>query len=270
MGEANIRLERKGAVAVVTLDRPGRLHAFNDVMFDVLEGVARELAASLPRAIVLTATGERSFSAGFDVHSDNPMVQRIVDSVSTKDESPARAAIAHIRRAVDAFVSLPVPIIAALNGDAYGGGAELAVRCDLRVMVKTAVICFSEARLGLMPDWGGGAALARLVGASHAAELVLTARKVGAGEALAMGLVNRVCEPGTALDEALGMATLIADNGPRAVRHALALIRNSRNTGYDASLEEEERRAVELIASGECFHGVGAFLEKKKPEFPDI
>ncbi len=121
-----------------------------------------------------------------------------------------------------------------------------------------------------MPDWGGGAALARLVGASRAAELVLTRGKVGAGEALAMGLVNRVSEPGAALDEALGMATLIAGNGPRAVRHALALIRNSRNTSYDASLEEEERRAVELIASGECFHGVGAFLEKKKPEFPDI
>ncbi|MCU0845576.1 MAG: enoyl-CoA hydratase/isomerase family protein [Spirochaetes bacterium] len=270
MVDANIRLERKDHLAVVTLDRPGRLHAFNDIMFDLLEGVARELAASLPRAIVITATGDRSFSAGFDVHPDNPMVQRIVDSVSTRDEGPAREAIAHIRRAVDAFVSLPAPIIAALNGDAFGGGAELAVRCDLRVMVKPAVICFSEAKLGLMPDWGGGAALARLAGASRAADLVLTARKLASDEALAMGLVNRVCEPGAALGEALGIAALIAENGPRAVRHALALIRNSRNSAYDASLEEEARRAVELIASGECFHGVAAFLEKKKPEFPDI
>ncbi|HSV96983.1 MAG TPA: enoyl-CoA hydratase/isomerase family protein [Spirochaetota bacterium] len=270
MADANIRLERKGRVALVTLDRPDRLHAFNDVMFDLLQKRAEELAASLPRAIVVTGTGDRSFSAGFDVRPDNPMVRRIVDSVTTKDETPAREAIAHIRRAVDAFVSLPVPIIAALNGSAFGGGAELSVRCDLRVMVKTAVVCFSEAKLGLMPDWGGGAALARLVGASRAADLVLTAREVGADEALAMGLVNRVCEPGAALNEALGMAALIADNGPRAVRHALALIRNSRNVAYDASLAEEAGSAVSLIVSGECFHGVSAFLERKKPEFPDI
>ena len=270
MSDANIHLERSGQIAVVTLDRPKRLHAFNEEMFNLLEERAAELSAALPRVIIITATGKRSFSAGFDVHPDNPMVQRIVDSVTTKDEGPARSAIERIRRAVDAFVSLPVPIIAALNGDAYGGGAELAVRADLRVMDRDAVISFSETKLGLMPDWGGGAALARLVGASRAAELVLTARKVSADEALSMGLVSRVCPSGGALEEALGIASLIAENGPRAVRHALALIRNSRNQSYDASLEEEARRAVELIVSGECFHGVAAFLEKKKPEFPDI
>ena len=125
MSDANIHLERSGPIAVVTLDRPKRLHAFNEEMFNLLEERAAELSAALPRVIIITATGKRSFSAGFDVHPDNPMVQRIVDSVTTKDEGPARSAIERIRRAVDAFVSLPVPIIAALNGDAYGGGRSL-------------------------------------------------------------------------------------------------------------------------------------------------
>ncbi len=270
MSENNIILERKGSISIVTIDRPKRLHAFNDVMFDMLENVAARLGESLPRCIILTGSGDRSFSAGFDVQPDNPMVKRIVDAVSTKDIAPARETITRIRRAVDAFVALPVPIIAALNGDAFGGGAELAIRCDLRVMARHAVICFSETKLGLMSDWGGGAALARLIGASRAADLLLTARKVLSDEALSMGLVNRVVDTGTALDEAIKIANLIAENGPHAVRHVLALVRNSRNISYESSLEEEAERAIALIASGECFHGVSAFLEKRKPEFPDV
>jgi enoyl-CoA hydratase/carnithine racemase len=171
---------------------------------------------------------------------------------------------------IDSFISVPVPIIAALNGNAYGGGAELAARCDLRVMDPEAVICFSEVSLGLMPDWGGGAALARLVGTSRAADLILTARKIGSSEAYAMGLVNRISEKSRALDEAIVFAEIIAENGPRAVRNALSLIRENQNISFSASLQMEAELAATLISSGECFHGVSAFLEKKKPEFPDI
>jgi enoyl-CoA hydratase/carnithine racemase len=175
-----------------------------------------------------------------------------------------------VRDAVDDFVSLPVPIIAAINGLAYGGGAELSSRCDLRVMDKNAVICLSEVRLGLMPDWGGGAALARLLGAVRAADLILTARKVGAEEALRLGFANRVSESGRCQEEALTLAEAISNNGPMAVRHALAVIRQSRNLSLDQTLALELEQAVALVESGECVHGITAFLEKKKADFPDI
>ncbi len=270
MNDGNITLDRIDNIAVVTLDRPDRHHSFNDRMLTLLEEVTRELRKATPRAIVITGSGDRSFSAGFDVQPDNPMMKRLIDAVTAKDEVPAREAISRIREVIDAFCSLPVPTIAALNGNAFGGGAELAVRCDLRVMVRGAFICYSEVSLGLMPDHGGGAALPRLVGASRAADLVLTGRRVGAEEALSMGLVSRICERGLALGEAVAMARAIAGNGPQAIRHSLALLRESRNRTYNESLAEESDRAVALIISGECFHGVSAFLQKKKPVFPDI
>jgi enoyl-CoA hydratase/carnithine racemase len=174
-----------------------------------------------------------------------------------------------IRKALDPLVSLPVPITAAINGLAYGGGAELAVRCDLRVMDQQAVICFSEVKLGLMPDMGGGVALTKLVGVSKAADLILTARKVKAKEALNLGLVNRISLPGECLKEALNLAERIADNGPNAVKSALKIIRNTSDLSEFQALKIEAETAAKLIATGECMVGVAAFLEKKKPEFTD-
>ena len=265
-----MRLERKGHVTVVTINRPERRNAFNEAMFKRIGLIAQELRAKPPRAVVITGAGDSAFSAGFDVNPDNPMLDNIIKAMSTGDREPSKKLIRDIRMAIDTFVTVPVPIIAALNGLAYGGGAELSVRCDLRVMDPEAVICFSEVRLGLMPDWGGGPALARLIGPSRAADLVLTARKVAAEEALGMGLVNRVSQKGKALDEAIALAESIAENGPRAVRSALSLFREAQNVPYSAMLDKEEELATALISSGECVHGVGAFLEKKKPEFPDI
>lgn len=265
-----ILFERKGHVAVVTINRPERKNAFNEAMFIRIAEVANDLRAKPPRAVVVTGAGDDAFSAGFDVNPDNPMLDGIIKAMSTGEKGPSVELIRDIRTSVDAFVTVPVPVIAALNGLAYGGGAELAVRCDLRIMDPNAVICFSEVRLGLMPDWGGGPALARLVGPSRAADLVLTARKVDAAEALAMGLVNRVSPRGRSLEEALLVAQTIAENGPRAVRAALSLLREAQNIPYAAMLDREEDLAASLIASGECIHGVGAFLEKRKPDFPDI
>ena len=270
MSEEGIFLARKGKVAVVTMNRPHRRNAFNEHMFLALAQVTNELKQNLPRAVVITGGSENVFSAGFDVNPDNPWVAKLINAVEEADSAPAEDLISRLRKIVDEFVSLPVPIIAALNGLAYGGGAELAVRCDMRVMDPNAVISFSEVRLGLMPDWGGGATLAHLIGPSRAADMILTARKVQAGEAINLGLVNRISRPGDCLDEALRLAEMIAKNGPRAVRYALNLIRQSQNQSLNRSLDLEADKAVSLIVSGECFHGVAAFLEKKEPEFPDI
>jgi len=136
-------------------------------------------------------------------------------------------------------------------------------------MDPDAVICFSEVRLGLMPDWGGGAALVRLIGPSRAADLILTARRVEAAVAMHLGLVNRISRPGQALEEAVSIAEMIAVNGPGAVRHALEVIRQSMNLSFSRALDLEAEKAASLIMSGECIYGVAAFLEKKEPEFPD-
>lgn len=271
MRSEGVFLERKGSLALVVLRRPGRLNACNREMFTRMDAVARELAEKpLPRAVIVTGDGSDAFCSGFDVNPDNPMVAEMARALEKGDPQPIETAIADIRKAVDRIVALPVPVIAAINGKAYGGGAELAVRCDLRVMDPAAVICFSEARLGLMPDWGGGATLTHLIGSAAAADLILTARRVGAREALQLGLVNRVSAPGKAVDEAVELAEAIMGNGPRAVQSALKVIRAGRNLSLEATLELERKTAVDLIASGECLHGIGAFLNGKAPDFPDL
>jgi len=143
-----------------------------------------ELTQSLPRVIILTGAGEKAFCAGFDMNPGNPLLTPLLTSAETHDKGPAYELIHRIRTSTDSLVLLPVPIIAAINGLAYGGGAEIASRCDLRVMDPHAVFCFSEVRLGLMPDHGGVEGLTKFVGASRAADLILTARKVDAQEAL--------------------------------------------------------------------------------------
>lgn len=269
MQNYNILLERKGSVAIVTFNRPQRRNAFDGHMCAELEKVVLQLRSHPPRAVVVTGAG-KNFCAGFDVNPDNPQVSGLIGAVERRERAPVEALIRRLQEMAEGLVSLPVPVIAAVNGDAYGGGAELASRCDLRVMDPHAVFCFSEARLGLMPDWGGGPGLTRLIGASRAADMILTCRKVGADEALHIGLVNCVSQPGMALEEATALAETIAQNGPRAVRHALAVIRRSAELPMNAALDLEREQAVSLIVSGECVHGITAFLSKQKPVFPDI
>jgi methylglutaconyl-CoA hydratase len=264
-----VLLEYRGHCAVITLNRPDKRNAFDLAMWTGLESAIGQLKKKIPRAIVVTGAGERAFSAGFDVNPANPQVASLMEAVRNHDRRPVEKLISFIRQTVDALVTLPVPVIAAINGLAYGGGAELAVRCDMRLMDPGAVLCFSETRLGLMPDWGGGVALVRLVGGSKAADLILTARRVNANEALNLGLVNRVSSPGGVMDEALAIADAISKNGPRAIRASLEVIRGSADLPIREALELETSIASGLVASGECVHGISAFLSKKEPDFPD-
>jgi enoyl-CoA hydratase len=263
-------IRREGKISVLTMDRPDRHNAFNEEMWRSLDEAAAALESDLPRAVVITGAGAKAFSAGFDVNPDNPQVGSLIDSVQKHDRGPVDRLIHYIRGVVDRFTSIPVPIIAAVNGMAYGGGAELASRCDMRIADPGAVFCFSEVRLGLIPDWGGGVALARLIGTGRAADMILTARKVNAADALVMGLVERISAPGSCLDEACEAARQISKNGPASVRAALAVIRKTRDLALPAALEFESDQAIGLIAGGECVHGITALLSKKEPEFPDL
>lgn len=269
MADYGVRLERMGNIAVVTLDRPERQNALNEHMWGCMEGVVDDLKKNLPRVVIITGAGNKAFCAGWDMNLDNPQALHLLKAIEDHDKGPIMAHISRWRTNTDRLVMLPVPVIAAVNGLAYGGGAEIASRCDLRVMDPNAVFCFSEVKLGLMPDHGGAVGLTRLIGPSKAADLILTARKIGAQEALSLGLVNRISAPGKALDEARALAETIADNGPLAVRHALKVIRSIQDMSCLAALELETEEAVTLIASGESIHGVAAFLSKQKPVFPE-
>ena len=185
MTDNRIRLERKNKIAIIFMDRPEKKNAFDTAMFEALEKVTRELERDHPRAVVLTGADDQSFCAGFDINLENPMTEEFLDAVNKKDTALAGKLINRMRYSIDGFVNLPVPVIAAINGPAYGGGAELATRCDMRIIDMGAELCFSEVRLGLMPDWGGGACLARLVGPARASDLILTARVIKADEAAA-------------------------------------------------------------------------------------
>jgi len=269
MTKYGIHLEIKNKIGRVHINRPERLNTFNSFMFSELKRVTEELTKNLPRVIVVTGSGDKAFSAGFDVNPDNPMVSSLYEAVTQNNTSLIHESITMLRGSIDGFVSLPVPIIAAINGMAYGGGAELAVRCDMRIMNESGVICFSETKLGLMPDWGGGATLAHLLGSSRATDLILSARKVFGKEALSLGLVNRISEKNQAYNDAVTLAGDISKNGPMAVRKALEVVRQSRNMTLHESLNLEYENAVSLITSGECVHGISAFLSKKDPVFPE-
>jgi enoyl-CoA hydratase/carnithine racemase len=264
-----VLMERNDKTAVVTFNRPEKHNSFNQAFWDDLNVCLDDFERKPPRAVVVTGAGPRAFSAGFDIGLENPQVSRLVDAVMQGVRPPVEELIRLIRTSVDRLVTLPVPVIAAVNGLAYGGGAELAVRCDLRVADPEAVFSFSEVKLGLMPDHGGAVGLQRLVGTSWAADLILTGRKVNAAEALQMGLVNRISEPGKCLDGALALARTIAANGPRAVRAALAVLRRAADLSTADALELESRHAVDLILSRECIDGITAFMNGKKPVFKD-
>jgi len=263
--------EKNNYLSWITLNRPEARNAQTDTMrTEIMQCLEDSRDDDNIRIIIITGAGDKAFSAGFDVNPDNPMVKSLMEAVENKDPVPCAAFLKRLRDPVDKLVGIPVPIICAINGLAYGGGAELASRCDIRVMDSDAMICFSETKLGLMPDWGGGPALARVVGQSIATDLLLTARRVGAEEALSLGIVNRISRKGEALKEALDLARSIARNGPTAVRYALSIIRKTNDLPFDEILELELEKAAALIASGECIHGITAFLTKKEAEFPDI
>jgi enoyl-CoA hydratase len=269
MSEGRVELRREGHVAVLIIDRPERRNALNEALWHALDAALAAIEAAPPRAVVLTGAGDRAFCAGMDVNPDNPQVARLIGAVQRGDVGPAAALLVGLRRIVDRLADLPVPTIAAINGLAYGGGAEIAARCDLRVVDPAATICFSEVRLGLMPDLGGGVALTRLLGPGRAADLILTSRRIAPDEALALGLVNRVSAPGAALAEAIALGAEISANGPRAVRSALQIIRRTPSLSDEEALAEELRSAAALIASGECAVGIPAFMARRTPDFPE-
>ena len=252
---AFVKTEVQGAVEIITIDRPKALNALNPEVLADLKAAFEAVDQETIRCIVLTGEGDKSFVAGADIGSMSTM---------TKAEGEAFGKLGN-----DVFLmieSFPIPVIAAVNGFALGGGNELAMSCDIRICSDNAVFGQPEVGLGITPGFGGTQRLARLVGMGMAKQLVYSALNIKADEALRIGLVNAVYPLAELYAAAEKLASQIAANAPIAVRAAKKAI----NEGLDLPMDEAV--VVEEKAFGSCFEtadqqeGMGAFLEKRKHE----
>jgi enoyl-CoA hydratase len=251
-----VRVERGESVAVLTIDRQEKLNALDPQVTEEIGQALLELEADSPRAIIVTGAGERSFVAGADISA-----MSVMEPMEAKRFSEiGHAAMALLDRS-------PVPTIAAVNGYALGGGCEVALACDVRVAAENATFGFPEVSLGILPGMGGTQRLPRLVGPALAKELIFTARRIGAEEAHEIGLVNRVVPQGEALKVANEIAAEIAANGPLAVRHAKSATNRAMDVDLVSGLEYEADQFALLFATEDAREGMGAFAERRKPEF---
>lgn len=245
-------------VLLVTLNRPDFANAFNTEMAEELTLLLERLNldAGGIRAVVLTGAGERAFCAGGDLKERHGMSDAAWFAQHRIYERMARA-----------IIGLPLPLIGAVNGAAYGGGCELASACDFIYAAEGVRFAQTEVRLGIIPGAGGTQLLARAVGERRAKEIIMSGKPFLADDAAAWGLVNRVLPSGDLLPAALEMAATIADNAPVAVRQAKQAIRTGMDMGLAAGLSFEIEAYNRTVTTADRREGVAAFNEKRKPDF---
>jgi enoyl-CoA hydratase/carnithine racemase len=264
-----VRIELQGGVADVRLNRPEKLNALDLAMFEGLVRAARELAGDPSlRAVVLSGEG-RAFCAGLDFASFQAMSGREGARAGGRNlferdgSSPANLA----QLAAWAWTELPVPVVAALHGVAYGGGLQIALGADLRLVAPDARLSVREIEWGLVPDMSGTQTLRRLVRLDVAKELTFTGRVVPGAEAVALGLATRVAE--SPREAALALAREIAAKSPDAVRAAKRLLDASGRVGVEEGLRLEEKLQASLVGRPNQVEAVRANLEKRAPRFAD-
>ncbi len=257
----DLLIESTPPLTIFTINREARRNALHGPLWWALRDEARRLSTHPPRALVVCGAGLH-FSAGMDLKPDNPLVSRLLPAIQTQSKDDLLALIRDLKEVVDAIATVPCPVIAAVEGVCTGGGLELALACDFRVASKNATFSLPEARVGMMPDVGGSVRLSRIVGRTRALDLILTNRQIDADTAMSWGLVNRLCEPGTALDAAKAMVAELATSSPTATREVLGLLRSA-----SPSFEEETQAGARVLASGETLEGLMAFAEKRAPRW---
>jgi len=249
-----VRSERRGAVALLTLDRPEALNALDRGILEALLGRIEELSGDATlRAVVVTGEG-RAFAAGADIAAMRKM---------TAVEGEAFSRLGH--RTFAALEALAVPTIAAVNGFALGGGCELALACDWIYASKTARIGQPEVNLGLIPGFGGTSRLVRRVGVAWAKEMVTTGAPLGAEEAQRIGLVNRVFEAEELLPQTLKVAETVAAKGPLAVALAKRVLQQGQDADVRTAHALEQNAFGWVFASEDREEGMDAFLAKRDP-----
>jgi enoyl-CoA hydratase/carnithine racemase len=253
-----LRVERRAAAALLTIDRP---HAGNSISAEVTAAMDAALT-SLEQdddlsAIVITGAGDKFFSSGGDIKQYRELVTR--EQLQSAFERP--------RRLLDRLEALPVPVIAAVNGIAMGGGAELMLACDMRFAAPGAKIGFPYVRLGLIPGWHGAERLTRTCGYAAAMHLLTTGEPVDAGEALRLGLVNRICDGIAVVDAALELAQKLAEAAPLSLAATKRVLQGACHMPREQARRLAEEAFADLWMSDDHREAEAAFAEKRRPVF---
>ncbi|MGO4887520.1 enoyl-CoA hydratase [Anaerobacillus sp. MEB173] len=249
--------KNEDGIAVITLNRPEAANALStQMLFDLHQAIYSIKFDRSVRCVIVTGAGEKVFCAGADLKERAGM-----------DQTEVRKTVSLIRGNINDLEMLPQPVIAAVNGMAFGGGTELALACDIRVASETAKFGLTETSLGIIPGAGGTQRLPRLIGKGRAKEMIFTAKRIDAKEAEQIGLVEHVVSQESLMDKAMEIAKQIVRNGPVAVAQAKLAI----DKGYDVDLNTGlaiEQNAYEVtIPTKDRMEGLQAFKEKRSPVF---
>lgn len=250
-----VTYDRRGYVGVLTVNRPEALNALNSEVIEELSLQLDGIEPSNIRCLIVTGAGKKAFVAGADIAEMLPFSQEAALAFSNAGNT-----------VMERLENLCIPVIAAVNGYALGGGCELALACDIRIVSEKAVFGLPEVTLGILPGYGGIQRLIRAVGLPKAKQLVFTAEKIKAPEALAMGLANQICAPEELMNAAMCMAERIAGNAPYAICCAKEVANRS------VGLTQKESNRLEKLYFAHCFHtedrrnAMEAFVNKTKPE----
>ncbi|HVR63248.1 MAG TPA: enoyl-CoA hydratase-related protein [Polyangia bacterium] len=255
-----VLVERRGATAILTLNRPAAMNALSVELVAALEQAVRDLgglaASGDVRALVLTGAGGKAFCAGADLKERRAM--SLADT---------RRFLASLNAAVDAVAAFPAPVIAAVAGAAFGGGFELALACDIRLCADNAMLGLVEVRLGIIPGAGGTQRLARVAGVAVAKELILTGRRIDAAQARMLGIVSSVHPAADLMGAAEAVAAEIAAAAPLAVAQAKRAIDGGLGLPLGDALAVERASYEVVLKSEDREEGLRAFAEKRQPSF---
>ena len=248
-----IKYEEEGSIAVLTINRPKALNALNSKVLDELDKTLDGIDTSKTLALIITGAGEKSFVAGADIGEMSTLSKKEGELFSKKGNDVFRK-----------IETLPIPVIAAINGFALGGGCEISMSCDIRICSDNAVFGQPEVGLGITPGFGGTQRLARLVGMGMAKQMIFTGRNIKADEALRIGLVNAIYPQSDLLNEAKKLALTIAKNGPNAVKNSKKAINDGMQVDIDKAIEIEEKLFGDCFERSEQVDGMRNFLDKGK------
>jgi enoyl-CoA hydratase/carnithine racemase len=257
MSEAVLLTEENDGVLTLSLNRPKVMNSFSFALLRALKAQIDAIRFRPEiRVVIITGSGEKAFCAGADLKER-----------ATLTPLQVKEFIFTIRDLFSSIENLNKPVIAAVNGVALGGGTELALACDIRIASATASMGLTETRLAIIPGAGGTQRLPRLIGRGKAKELIFTGRRVPAEEALAIGLVNQVCEPDNLLEACQSMAAEICQTGPIAIEQAKYAINHGLETDLHTGLAIESNAYWVTIPTQDRLEGLAAFREKRKPVY---
>ncbi len=248
-----ITYEVEGQIGIITINRPKALNALNSAVLDELDKTLDAVDQEAIRCLILTGAGEKSFVAGADIGEMSTLTKAEGESFGKKGND--------VFRKLETF---PIPVIAAVNGFALGGGCEISMSCDIRICSENAVFGQPEVGLGITPGFGGTQRLARIVGTGKAKEMIYGARNIKAEEAYRIGLVNNVYPAEELMPAAKKLASTIARNAPIAVRNCKRAINEGIQVDMDQAIVIEEKLFGSCFETCDQKEGMNAFLEKRK------